>query len=138
MSDRYEHEIDELLYSLEGRLKREPLSRRVARRLRLYSSGLQGAFAAFLRRPPTEQFMIAAMVLVVLSLVLGPIGLGKMAFYASVLSMLFFVLAIAMSLASRHSPSYRKKWRGREIDYGRHGASVWTQLRRWFRQRRRY
>jgi hypothetical protein len=136
MSDRYEREIDELLHRLEGRMRREPLSRKVSRRFGPYSRGLNGAFAAFLRRPPTEQFMIAAMVLVLLSFLLNMFGLGLWAFYASVLSIVLFVLGIALSLAGRHSPGYRKRWRGREIDYDPHGPSMWAQFRNWLRRRR--
>jgi len=138
MSDRYEREIDELLHRLEGRMRREPLSRRLSRRFRPYSSGLRGAFAAFLRRPPTEQFMIAAMVLVVVSFVLSNfLGLSKWGFYASVLSIACFVFGIALSLAGRQSPRYRKKWRGRELDYDSLGPSIWTHLRNWLRRRGR-
>jgi hypothetical protein len=137
MSDRYEREIDELLGRLEGHMRREPLSRKMSRRFRPYSRGMQGAFAAFLRRPPTEQFMIAAMVLVVASFLLNMLGLAYWAFFASVLSIVLFVLGIALSLAGRHSPGYRKKWRGREIEYDSHGPSIWSQLGDWLRRRRR-
>ena len=136
MSDRYEREIDELLHRLEGRMRAEPLSRKMSRRFRPYSRGLQGALAAFLRRPPTEQFMISAMLLVAVSFVLNMVGLALWAFYASVLSIVLFVLGLALSLAGRHSPGYRKTWRGREVDYGSSGPSIWTHLRNWLRRRR--
>jgi hypothetical protein len=137
MSQRYEREIDELLHRLEGRLRREPLSRRLSRKVRPYSIGFRSAFAAFLRRPPTEQFMISAMLLVVVSFAMNMVGLGKWAFYASIFSIVFFVLGIALSLISRQSPGYQKRWRGRELDYYPHGPSIWTHLRDWFRRRRR-
>jgi hypothetical protein len=137
MSDRYEREIDELLHNLEGRMRREPLSRKFSRRFRPYSAGLQGALGAFLRRPPTEQFMIAAMVLVVLSFLLNIFSLGKWAGYTSILSVVLFVLGLALSLAGRHSPGYQKRWRGRELDYNSYGPSIWDQLRNWLRRRRR-
>lgn len=137
MSDRYEQEIDELLHRLEGRMRREPLSRRLSRRFRPYSHGFQSAFAAFLRRPPTEQFMIAAMLLVVVSFLMNMIGLDRWSGYVTVLSIVLFVLGIGLSLAGRHSPGYRKKWRGREIDYQMHGPSIWTHLRNWLRRHRR-
>jgi hypothetical protein len=136
MNQRYEREIDELMHRLEGRMRREPLSRRLARRVRPYSRGFRSAFAAFLRRPPTEQFMISAMILVVVSFAMNMFGLGKWAFYASILSIVFFVLGIALSLVSRQSPGYQKRWRGRELDY-HHGPSIWSQLRDWFKRRRR-
>ena len=137
MSDRYEREIDELLHRLEGRMKREPVSRKLSRRFRPYSAGAQGALAAFLRRPPSEVFMITAMVFVLVSFVLNMFGLGKWAVYASVLSIVFFVLGLALSLAGRHSPGYRKKWRGRELHYETYGPSIWNNLRNWLRRRRR-
>jgi hypothetical protein len=139
MSDRYEREIDDILHHLEGRLRRESMWRRLSRRFRPYSVAVRAALGAFLRRPPTEQFMIGALMLVLLSLVMSMLGLGKWAFYAGVLSIALFVLGIGLSLASRHSPGYRRKrWRGREIDYGTYGPSIWSQLRRWLRRRRRY
>jgi len=137
MSDRYEREIDELLHRLEGRMKREPVSRRLSRRFRPYSDGLQGAFGAFLRRPPSEVFMITAMVFVLLSFVLNMFGLGKWAVYASILSIVFFVLGLALSLAGRHSPGYRKRWRGRELHYDSYGPSIWSHVRNWLRRHRR-
>ena len=138
MSDRYQREIDELLHRLEGRLRREPFSSRMSRRLRPYSTGFRGAFAAFLRRPPAEQFMIAAMTLVVISFVLSSfLGQAKLAFYLSVLSLLLFVLGIGMSIAGRQSPGYRKRWRGRELEYETYGPSIWSHLRNWLRRRRR-
>lgn len=137
MSQRYEREIDELMHRLEGRMRREPLSRRLSRKVRPYSHGFRRAFAAFLRRPPTEQFMISAMVLVVVSFAMNMVGLGKWAFYASIFSIVFFVLGIALSLISRQSPGYQKRWRGREVEYDPHGPSIWSHLRDWFRRRRR-
>jgi hypothetical protein len=138
MNQRYEREIDELMHRLEGRMRREPLSRRLSRKLRPYQQGFRSAFAAFLRRPPTEQFMISAMVLVVISFVMSSfLGLGKWAFYASILSIVFFVIGLTLSLAGRQSPGYQRRWRGREVDYHAHGPTIWTQLRNWFRRRRR-
>jgi hypothetical protein len=137
MNQRYEREIDDLLHRLEGRMRREPFSRRLSRRFRPYSHGFQRAFAAFLRRPPTEQFMIAAMFLVVASFAMNMIGLGRWAWYVSVLSIVLFVLGLALSIAGRQSPGYRKRWRGREVDYHDTGPSIWTQLRNWLRRHRR-
>jgi hypothetical protein len=139
MNQRYEREIDELMNRLEGRMRREPLSRRLSRKFRPYSQGFRSAFAAFLRRPPTEQFMISAMVLVVISFAMGNfLGMGKWAFYVSIVSIIFFVIGLGLSLASRQSPGYQqRRWRGREIDYHAHGPTIWTHLRNWFRRRRR-
>ena len=138
MNERYEREIDDLLHRLEGRMRREPFGRRMSRRLSPFTDGLRNAFAAFLRRPPTEQLMISAMTLVLVSFVLNMFGLGRWAFYAGVLAIALFVLGIALSLVGRHSPGhYRKRWRGREIEYDAGGPSVWTHLRNWLRRKLR-
>jgi hypothetical protein len=136
MSERYEREIDEILYHI-NRKRRPSFSRRLGRFFQPYSQGFQRAMAAFLRRPPTEQFMIASLALVVLSFVLNIIGLGRWAGYVSLLSIVLFVLGLALSIAGRRSPGYQKRWRGRDVDYGPSGASVWNQLRNWLRRRRR-
>lgn len=138
MNDRYEREIEELLHSIEGRMRREPLSRKLARRFRPYSLGLRSTFAAFLRRPPTERFVISALALVIVSFLLNMFGLGRWAFLAVVLSIGLFVLALALSLAGHSLPGQeKKKWRGREIEYEPYGPSIWTRLRGWWLRRRR-
>ncbi len=137
MSERYEREIDEIIYRLEGRRRRrEGLGRKLSRRFGPFTAGITRAFAAFLRRPPTEQFMISAMVLVILSFVVGNLlGLVLWAAYLSILSIVLFVLGIGLSIAGRRSPGYRPRWRGQEMNYG--GPSLWSQFRTWFRRRRR-
>lgn len=139
MNDRYERELEELLHSLEGQMRREPLSSKLSRRFRPYSVGLKSAFAAFLHRPPTEQFIMSALALVVISFLLNMFGLGNWAFYAGVLSIGLFVLALALSLAghSLPGPQQKKKWRGHEIDYEPYGPSIWTKLRSWWLRHQR-
>jgi hypothetical protein len=137
MSERYEREIDEIIYRLEGRRRRrDGLRRKLSHRFGPFTAGFTRAFAAFLRRPPTEQFMIAAMTLVILSFVVGNLlGLALWAAYLSILSIVLMVLGIGLSIAGRRSPGYRTRWRGQEINYG--GPSLWSQFRTWFRRRRR-
>src|SRR5712691_5700859 len=102
MPDRYEREIDDLLHHLNRR-RRESVGERLARKLRPYSDGFQRALAAFLHRPPTEQFMIAAMLLIVISFAMGNfLGMEKWAGYLSVLSLVLFLIGIALSVAGRH------------------------------------
>ena len=139
MSERYEREtIDEFLRRLEGKMQREALPRRISRRLHPSSQGFRHAFGAVLRRPPAEIFMILAMALVVLTFLLNLLALDRWAFYASALSIVFFVLGIVLSLAGRHSPGYRKRWRGRELDYNAYTTPRWwINLRSWLRRRGR-
>ena len=137
MSEKYEREIEELMHRLEGRMRREPLSRRMSRRFRPYSSGFRSAFAGFLRRPPTEQFMMAGMGLVLVSLVLSVLSLQMWAGWVSILSVVFFVAGLALALTHRQSPGYQQRWRGQEINYRANGPNLWTSLRTWLRRRRR-
>src|SRR5690349_6714680 len=126
MSERYEREtIDEFLRRLEGKMAREPLSRRMSRRFQPYSHGFRLGFGAFLRRPPAETFMISALSLVALTFLLDILTLKNWAFYSSVLCIVFFILGIALSVIGRHSPGYRKRWRGRELDYNAYGPPRW-------------
>jgi hypothetical protein len=135
MSERYEREIDEILHHL-NRKRRPSVARRLSRFFQPYAAGFQQAMGAFLRRPPAEQFMIASLLLVVLSFVLNMVGLGRWAGYVSLLSIFLFVLGLGMSIAGRQSPGYRKRWRGRELDYDASGPTIWSQLRNWLRRRR--
>ncbi|MGE3269372.1 MAG: hypothetical protein AB7P40_11530 [Chloroflexota bacterium] len=143
MPEQWEREIDELLQRREAKLRREPVRRRVARQSAPMMSGLSGAFRMFLRYSPVEQFMIASLFLVALafgfSLFPGTYGLAR---WASLLSILFFVLSIGLSIAGRrgHGPSGPKRWRDRDIGYGsQYGSappSIWGSLRTWWRRRR--
>ena len=135
MPDRYQREIDELLIHLEGRLRKESLSSKLSRRLRPYTRGLSSTLAAFLRRPPTEQFMIASMVLVLGAFVFGFFA-PRLQFYLGILALFCFLLALGLSIAGRRSPGYQKRWRGRPIDYPA-GQTIWDHLRVWFRRRGR-
>jgi hypothetical protein len=144
MPERWEREIDELLRRREAKLRREPVSKRVARGSAPMMSGLSGAFRSFLRRTPVEQFMIASIFLVAGSFVLGFIpSMAGVARWASLLSILFFVLALALSVAARrgHGTDAPKRWRDRDVGYGSsygpaQPPSLWVSLRTWWRRRR--
>jgi preprotein translocase subunit SecG len=143
MPERWEREIDELLRRREAKLRREPVSRRVVRRSAPMMSSLSGAFRSFLRRTPVEQFMIASIFLVAMAFLLSIVpGAAGIAQWASLLSILFFVLAIALSVAGRRGsgPPGAKRWRDRDVGYGSsYGPphpSLWESLRTWWRRRR--
>ncbi len=143
MPERWEQEIDELLQRREAKLRREPVSRRVRRRSAPMMSGLSEAFRSFLRRTPVEQFMIASLALVALAFFLNIFpGTLALARWASLLSILLFVLAIALSVAGRRGqgPPGAKRWREREVgygsDYGQSQPTLWDSLRTWWRRRR--
>ncbi|HYU17109.1 MAG TPA: hypothetical protein VEQ11_00240 [Chloroflexota bacterium] len=139
MSERWEQEIDELLRRKEARLRREPVSRRFARRSAPFATGVSGALRSFLRRQPVEQFMIASIFLVAVTFLLQMLRVAPLiAYWAGILSLLFFVLAIALSVAGHRGLGSRgsKRWRDREIDYGSPYPSLWESLRLWWRRRR--
>ena len=143
MPERWEREIDELLRRREAKLRREPVSRRVVRRSAPMMSGLSGAFRTFLRWTPVEQFMFASIFLVAASFLLNVLpGMAGIAQWASLLSILFFVLAIALAVAGRRGggPPGAKRWRDRDVGYGSNYGpahpSLWESLRTWWRRRR--
>ena len=143
MPERWEREIDELLQRREAKLRREPVSRRVVRRSAPMMTRLSGAFRTFLRWTPVEQFMFASIFLVALSFLLSIMpGVSGLAQWASLLSILFFVLAIALAVAGRRNggPPGAKRWRERDVGYGsQYGPSppsLWENLRTWWRRRR--
>ena len=143
MSERWEREIDELLRRREAKLRREPVSRRFARRSAPFRSSMSGIGRSFLRRTPVEQFMIASIFLVAVAFLFSIIpSAAGMARWASLLSLLFFVLALALSMMGRrgHGQQQSKRWRDRDVDYGSsYGSahpSVWESLRVWWRRRR--
>jgi hypothetical protein len=140
MNERWEREIDELLRRKEGRLRGEPVSRRFARRSAPFTVGASGVFRSFLRRPPVEQFMIASIFLVALTFLLQTLRIAPtIAYWAGVLSLLLFVLALALSVAGHRGfgPRASKRWRDREVHYGSPYPSLWDNLRTWLRRRRR-
>ena len=143
MSEKWEREIDELLRRREAKLRREPVSRRFARRSAPFRSNASGVFRSVLRRPPAEQFMIASIFLVAVAFAMSIIpSAAGIARWASLLSLLFFVLGLALSVMGRRGPGGQassKRWRDRDVSYG--GSSggsptVWEQLRTWWRRRR--
>jgi hypothetical protein len=146
MPQQWEREIDELLQRREAKLKREPVSRRVSRQSAPMMSGMSGVFRTFLRYSPVEQFMIASIFLVAVAFFFSIFpGMGEIARWASLLSILFFVLALALSVASRRGggPAGTKRWRDRDVgygsDYGQSGPPqphIWTSLRTWWRRRK--
>lgn len=143
MAERWEREIDELLRRREAKLGREPVRRRVVRRSAPMMSGLSGVARSFLQRTPVEQFMILSIFLVAAAFLVSIVpGAGVVAQWASLLSILFFVLAIALAVAGRkgNGPPGTKRWRDRDVGYGspygQQHPSVWDGLRTWWRRRR--
>src|SRR5215210_7666613 len=84
MTDRINREIDDLLRHIEAR-ERRSVTRRFQRWFHVASESWRNMFGGFLRRSPVEQFMIASIVLLMLSLVVQNFS-RTIAGYASILS----------------------------------------------------
>jgi hypothetical protein len=139
MSSRYEREIEELLRRMDGRLRSEPLSVRLRRKLERVELAVYCLWRAFLRRSPIEQFMIGSVVLALLSYGLHLFS-PRAAFYAGIISVVLFVLAITVSIASHRGGlgfNSERRWRGRPIDLppASGPGAWWWRLRRWWRRR---
>ena len=87
--------------------------------------------------------MIASIFLVAVAFLLSIIpSAAGMARWASLLSLLLFVLALALSMMGRRGLGQQqsKRWRDRDVGYGsNYGSghpSVWESLRVWWRRRR--
>jgi hypothetical protein len=141
VSERYQREIEELLKRLDKRPLQEPLSRRVSRRTAGFRAGFASGLRGFLRRTPVEQFMIASGALLLIYLVLGlPFftPLAGVKYWAGVLSLLFFLLAIGLAIVQRRPSggSGGPTWRGQVVDYRPRNPDLWWRIRQWFRRRR--
>src|SRR3954447_2231723 len=116
MSEKWEREIDELLRRREAKLRREPVGRKFARRSAPFRSNASGVFRTLLRFQPAEQFMIASVFLVAVAFAMSIIpSAAGIARWASLLSLLFFVLGLALSVMGRRGPGQAssKRWRDR-------------------------
>lgn len=144
MPQQWEREIDELLQRRESKLKREPVSRRVTRQSAPMMSGASGILRTFLRYSPVEQLMIASIFLVAVAFGMSIIpSMAEFARWASLLSILFFVLSLALSVASRRSQANgngAKRWRDRDVGYGSNYSgpqpTVWSSVQRWWKRRK--
>ena len=136
MSERYEREIDEVLINLAGRRRRRSWVGSLKIRLRPLRRWLSAAWFGYLRRAPSEQFLIAGMLLMVFSMLANLFGFERVASWSSLLSVVCFVLGIGMTLLRRGGSSYQRRWPGQPLAYGRAGHTIWAQLRDWLRRRR--
>jgi hypothetical protein len=136
VSERYRREIEDLLRNMDGRPLEEPMSGRLSRRTAGVRNAIRNGLRAFLRRPPVEQFMIASITLVLASLVLELVPpLAALQFWASILGLLFFVLAIGVSVARQRRPGSdpEPRWRGQPIEFRPRNRDLWSRLRQWLR-----
>ena len=132
MSNKYEKEIEDILKRAEEVLPKDraepsttetkppvpgPLSRFTGGRGLKISAG---------------KLMLASFALLLLAMILGASGVGKV-IYLVVAGLILFVIAYALFFVRPGSPSgagYEKRWRGRLIE---ERPSLWDRLKRWLR-----
>jgi len=132
MPQKYEREINEILRRMDTYLPREPLHRRVRRRV----GSWLGVWRPWLGvRITPSHLMVAGLVFAMLSYLLRAF-LPSLTAPAGLLALALFVGAIALSIAQsrRRRPA---SWRGRTIDYSPNEGLLWEGwLRRWREWRR--
>ncbi len=139
MSERYKREIEDLLRKLDDQPVHEPVGRQVSRRTAGLRSGFQSAFRAFLRRQPIEQFMMAAIGFLLIAALLDIVGiLPGVAYWANILAVMMFFLAVGLAFARHRRPGQlpERRWRGQPVDLRPPGQDFWSRVRLWFRGRR--
>jgi VIT1/CCC1 family predicted Fe2+/Mn2+ transporter len=132
-----ENEIEEILTRLdkfvpeERRLTR--VRRRLAKAIGRQTAGLSRLTSGF----SVGHMMIAAFLLIVLSLILNAYDLG-IARFAIIAGLVLFGVAFVLSIrgTGRPRPRYEKRWRGQIVDYDMPGPSLGSRIRGWFRRDR--
>jgi hypothetical protein len=133
MSNRYEREIDELLRQLEKRLDREPLARRLGRRLDGAIGTVRGWLVPITARSLAEQMIFWSIVLVLLTFPMRYL-VPRLTVYLSLASIVLFVGGIVLSISRRRRVEHR--WRGRVIDLSARMSWRWRVMS-WIRRIRK-
>jgi len=127
MSDRLRQEIDEILSKYEKFPLREPLRRRLRRKVSELTSAAGRLLAAPLRHVTVGRLMLLGVILILAAyLSLGGASITRSVVIAG---LIVFALAFMVSLR-RRSPHVEPRWRGRPLDL--HEASVGARLRAWW------
>ena len=130
MSDKYKQEIEEILKQAEVIMPKDKASPSAQP-----AGTSEGFFKQLSYFPRSKQLtispsklMLASLGLLLLSLVLGAIGIGSMVIVV-VAGLVLFVIAYALFFV-RPRASYEKRWRGRVIEAS---PNLWDQFRRWLK-----
>jgi len=136
---RYEREIDEILRRFERQPPRRPRGNPLVPLLDALATAWRRLNSITRARTTAEQLIVWSLGLVLLTFVLGYIS-PRLAYYASILSVLMFVAAIVLSISGRGGSSSRqKRWRGKVIDLPPSNrislSGLAWRLRQWLRRR---
>ena len=128
MSDRLQQEIEEILGKYKKFPLREPLWRRLRRRLSRWLSSLSQWWASHLPRITVGRIMLVGIAMIIVAYFFN-FGGDSIARSIIVAGLIIFVAAFALSLR-RRPPSVEKRWRGQTLDLDEPG--VGERLRSWW------
>jgi hypothetical protein len=127
MSDRLRQEIDEILSKYEKFPLREPLRRRLRRKVSELARAAGQLLAAPLRYVTAGRLMLLGIILILVAyLSWGGASITRSIVIAS---LIVFALAFMISLR-RRAPRVEPRWRGRPLDLDE--PSVGARLRAWW------
>ena len=127
MSDRMQQEIEEILGKYKKFPLREPLWRRIRRRLSRWSSSVSRWSASHLPRITVGRVMLAGIVLIIAAY----FGFGGKSITQMVLVAGLIIFVAAFIFALRRRPQYvEKRWRGRPLEFREPG--IGERLRSWW------
>jgi VIT1/CCC1 family predicted Fe2+/Mn2+ transporter len=128
MSDRLQQEIEEILGKYKRFPLREPLWRRIRRRLSRWLSSLGRWPASHLPHVTLGRVMLVGVAMIITAYFFG-FGSDSITRSVIVAGLILLVGAFIFSLR-RHSPYVEKRWRGRTVEIGQPGVS--ERLRSWW------
>ena len=127
MSDRMQQEIEEILGKYKKFPLREPLWRRIRRRLSRWSSSVGRWSASHLPRITVGRVMLVGIVLIIAAY----FGFGGKSITQMVLVAGLIIFVAAFIFALRRRPQYvERRWRGRPLDVREPG--IGERLRSWW------
>ncbi len=127
MSDRMQQEIEEILGKYKKFPLREPLWRRIRRRLSRWSSSVGRWSASHLPRITVGRVMLVGVVMILAAW----FGVGGKSTTQMVLVAGLILFAAAFIFALRRRPHYvQKRWRGRPLEVREPG--IGERLRSWW------
>jgi VIT1/CCC1 family predicted Fe2+/Mn2+ transporter len=128
MSDRLQQEIEEILGKYKRFPLREPLWRRIRRRLSRWLNSLGQWRASHLPRITLGRVMLVGMAMIIAAYFFG-FGSDSIARSVIVAGLILFIGAFIFSLR-RRTPYVEKRWRGRTVQIGQPAVS--ERLRSWW------
>jgi VIT1/CCC1 family predicted Fe2+/Mn2+ transporter len=128
MSDRLQQEIEEILGKYKRFPLKEPLWRRIRRRLSRWLSSVRQWSASHLPHITVGRVMLVGVAMIIVAYFFR-FGSDSITRSIIVAGLILFVAAFIFSLR-RHPPYVEKRWRGRPVEIGESG--VGERLRSWW------